>query len=162
MKNALFMLLPALLLLMSCQPEKDQQAMLAADITEEGAQEERLIQESILDYVEGVYTADTLRIYKSVHPTLVKRGTWFDGSRGDYVPLQDMSFQQLVGLTKSWNKDGSQANANSVREIVLYDVQDKTASAKLTAVWGTDYFHLAKLDGKWYIMNVLWQTQMPQ
>ena len=161
MKNTLFVLLPAFLLIMSCEAEKDQQATLAADITEVQTQERRLIQQSILDYVEGVYTADTLRIYRSIHPTLVKRGTWFDGSKGDYVPLQDMSFQQLVELTKSWNKDGSQANAQSVREIIIYDVQDKTAAAKLTAVWGTDYFHLAKLDGKWYIMNVLWQSPKP-
>lgn len=27
-----------------------------------------------------------------------------------------------------------------------------------TAAWGIDYFHLAKLDGKWMIMNVRWQS----
>lgn len=117
-----------------------------------------LIEQAVLDYVEGVYTADTTRIYRSVHPTLVKRGTWYDRQQGDYIPLQEMSFQQLVDLTKAWNSDGSQADENSIREVTIYDVQDKTAAAKLTAVWGTDYFHLAKLDGRWYIMNVLWQS----
>lgn len=119
------------------------------------------VKEAIFDYVEGVYTLDTARIYRSVHPTLVKRGSWFDANKGAYVPLQEMSFEQLVRLTKNWNKDGKRANANTIREIEVYDVQDKTATAKLTAVWGTDYFHLAKLDGKWYIMNVLWQSPMP-
>ncbi|MGK7391791.1 MAG: nuclear transport factor 2 family protein [Candidatus Cyclobacteriaceae bacterium M2_1C_046] len=120
--------------------------------------DQELIKAAILDYVEGVYNADTMRIYRSVHPTLVKRGAWFDDNSGDYVPLQEMSFQQLVNLTKRWNADGSRANSDSIKDIVIHDVQDKTAAAKLTAVWGTDYFHLAKLDGKWYIMNVLWQS----
>ncbi|CAN5386561.1 hypothetical protein BH23BAC3_BH23BAC3_30500 [soil metagenome] len=116
------------------------------------------VKESILDYVEGVYEADTTRIYRSVHPTLVKRGTWYDNQIGDYVPLDEMNFQQLVQLTKTWNSDGQNADSSSSREISIYDLQDKTATAKLTAVWGTDYMHLAKIEGKWYIMNVLWQT----
>lgn len=120
--------------------------------------DQELIKEAILDYVEGVYNVDTARIYRSVHPTLVKRGSWYDDKNKHYVPLQEMTFNQLVNLTKRWNKDGSRADANSIKDIVIYDVQDKTAAAKLTAVWGTDYFHLAKLDGKWYIMNVLWQS----
>ena len=28
--------------------------------------------------------------------------------------------------------------------------------------WGIDYFHLAKLDGTWTIMNVIWQTYPPE
>lgn len=133
------------------------------DIAEEEAiaPESAFVKEAILDYVEGIYYLDTSRIHRSVHPKLVKRGSWFDNNAGDYVPLQEMSFQQLINLTKSWNKDGKRANPHSVRDIVVYDVQDKTATAKLTAVWGTDYFHLAKLDGRWYIMNILWQSPKP-
>lgn len=117
------------------------------------------IKEAILDYTEGVYNVDTLRIYNSVHPNLVKRGSWYDKQKQDYSNLQEMNFKQLVDLAARWNRDGKRANSESVRKIEIFDVQDKTASAKLTAVWGTDYFHLAKIDGKWYIMNVLWQSQ---
>lgn len=41
-----------------------------------------LVKKAILDYVEGVYTMDTSRIYRSVHPALVKRGAWFDQQKG--------------------------------------------------------------------------------
>lgn len=122
----------------------------------------RQVREAILDYVEGVYTADTARIYRSVHPSLVKRGTVRNRDSGAYSAFNEMSFQQLLELTRNWNKDGKRADANSIREIEIYDVQDKTAAGKLTAVWGTDYFHLAKIDGKWMIMNVLWQTPQPK
>ena len=39
----------------------------------------------------------------------------------------------------------------------MYDVLNQTAAAKLTAMWGVDYMHLAKYDGKWKIVNILWQ-----
>jgi hypothetical protein len=35
---------------------------------------------------------------------------------------------------------------------------DPTPSAKLVAQWGVDYFHLARYDGRWMIVNVLWQS----
>ena len=126
--------------------------------TSEQLKERELVKAAVLDYVEGVYEADTTRIYRSVHPTLVKRGTWYDEKNNKYSSFQEMNFEQLINLTKTWNKDGKRADAESPREVNVYDVQDKTASAKVIAAWGTDYFHLAKIDGTWYIMNVLWQT----
>jgi hypothetical protein len=45
--------------------------------------------------------------------------------------------------------------------VVLYDVQDQTASAKLTAWWGTDYLLLARENGRWMITHVLWQSPPP-
>jgi hypothetical protein len=38
--------------------------------------------------------------------------------------------------------------------IAVFDILDKTATAKLEAESGDDYFHLVKLNGKWMIMNV--------
>jgi hypothetical protein len=32
------------------------------------------------------------------------------------------------------------------------------ASAKLVAAWGVDYLRLAKYDGRWMIVNVLWRS----
>jgi hypothetical protein len=42
--------------------------------------------------------------------------------------------------------------------IPIYEILDITATAKLTAVWGIDYMHLVKIEDKWYILNVLWQS----
>ena len=39
----------------------------------------------------------------------------------------------------------------------MLDRLDKTATAKLSAVWGVDYLNLAKLDDGWRICQVLWQ-----
>jgi hypothetical protein len=44
------------------------------------------------------------------------------------------------------------------KKIEVFDVQDQTASAKLTAWWGTDYILLARQNNKWMITHVLWQS----
>lgn len=68
-----------------------------------------------------------------------------------------MTFAQLVELSKNYNKNGS-IPKDAPKEVVVFDVEDQTASVKVTAVWGIDYMHLAKYDGKWKIINILWQT----
>lgn len=70
-----------------------------------------------------------------------------------------MTHYQLYILYTTWNKDGKSVNENSPKEIEIFDVNSKTASAKLTAEWGIDLFHLAKVDNQWKIVNVIWQSQ---
>lgn len=113
------------------------------------------IRQAVLDYVEALYEADSARIERSVHRDLFKIG-FEPNKEGAYQPSR-MTYQQLYDLAGRWNKTG-RIPKNSKKEIVVYDVADQTASAKLTAMWGIDYLHLAKFDGKWMITDILWQT----
>jgi len=119
--------------------------------------EKEAVQQAVLDYVEGVYNMDPSRIERSVHPDLNKVGFWPQKDSEGYASGK-MTFARLVEVAKTWNKDGKLL-ANAPKKITVFDVQDQTASAKLVAQWGTDYLHLAKYDGKWKIINVLWQSQ---
>lgn len=116
------------------------------------------IEEAILDYVEGVYEADPGRIKNSVHPAMIKRGRCFEKNR-KFDPAEVMTFEHLLDLTGQWNKKEYQADAPLEKRIVIYDVHDRTATAGLTAVWGKEFIHLAKIDGKWFIINVLRQPR---
>jgi hypothetical protein len=118
--------------------------------------EREAVRQAVLDYVEGVYEVSPARIERSVHPDLAKRGFFVKKGETAYSPHL-MTFEQLVNLSKNYNKDGH-VPKDAPKEIVIYDVSDQTASAKLTAVWGIDYIHLAKYNGKWKLLNVLWQT----
>jgi hypothetical protein len=118
--------------------------------------EREAVKQAVLDYVEGIYTVDASRIERSVHPELAKRG--FFVKKGETAYSSDvMTFQQLVELARTYNKNG-RIPKDAPKEVVIFDISDQTASAKLTAVWGIDYIHLAKYDGKWKFVNVLWQT----
>ena len=124
------------------------------------ATDKELVQAAIEDYVDGIYQVQPDRIKKSVHPELVKKGYWKDKDKTEYAYDGIMTFDQLVKLAETWNAKGWLAK-DAPRKIEIYDVQDQTACGKLTAYWGTDYFQLAKVDGKWMIMNILWQGPLP-
>lgn len=114
------------------------------------------VRQAVLDYVEGIYEVNPQRIERSVHPELAKRG-YFKKKGETAYSSQPMTFQQLIDVAKNYNK-GGRVPKDAPKEVVIYDVSDQTASAKLTAVWGIDYMHLAKYDGKWMIVNILWQS----
>lgn len=115
------------------------------------------VRQAVLDYVEGIYNVEPARIERSVHPKLAKFGFYRPPAEEAYRPGRPMTFEQLVELSKTWNKEGKLPKT-APKEITLLDVLDQTATAKLVAEWGIDYMHLARFDGKWMIVNVLWQS----
>ena len=117
------------------------------------------VRQAVLDYVEGVYQAQPERIHNSVSPELAKLGLYRAGNdtTGQYRSM-GMTFTQLVGVANSYSKN-TKIPSDAPKRIDVYDVLDKTASVKLTAVWGSDYMLLAKQpDGRWLITHVLWQS----
>lgn len=114
------------------------------------------VRQAALDYVEGVYGVDPTRIERSVHPDLVKRGFYIKKGETAYS-FSPMTFAELVNLAKTYNKAG-RVPKDAPKEVTVLDILDQTASVKVVAVWGVDYMHLAKYDGKWMIVNILWQS----
>lgn len=121
-----------------------------------GKTDKELVYAAAEDYVLGLYNVEPERIARSVDTLLTKLGYYdYDGKSYYNVP---MTYQKLYDLSAKWNAKGDRANAESPKKIEIFDVLDRTASAKLTAVWGIDYMHLGKIDGKWKIVNIMWQS----
>jgi hypothetical protein len=116
--------------------------------------ERKAVERAILDYVESAYTVDPSLTRRSVHPNLAKLG--FVEQDGQYVE-RPMTFEELVEVVKVFNKDGK-IPPDAPKKVTVYEILDQTASARVEAWWGVDYVHLARFDGKWMIVNVLWQT----
>jgi len=125
-------------------------------MNETNEQEREAVKQAVLDYVEGVYNVDPSRIERSVHPDLAKGGFFQKEVEASYS-FTSMTFAQMVELSKSYNKDGKMPK-DAPKEVIIFDVLDQIASVKLIAWWGIDYMHLAKYEGKWKIINILWQT----
>lgn len=119
-------------------------------------EEKEAVRQAAMDYIEALYQVDSSRIERSVHPDLSKRGFYREKSADPYK-AGTMTYQQLYDLAGRWNKNG-QVKKDAPKEVVVLDVLDQTASVKVVAQWGIDYMHLAKYDGKWKIINVLWQS----
>jgi hypothetical protein len=46
--------------------------------------------------------------------------------------------------------------------VTVLEVLDQTAVAKVRAMWGIDYLLLGKYDGRWKIVQILWQSHPPK
>lgn len=131
----------------------------ATDARAQAAPDKEGVRLAALDYVEGIYNVQPERIEKSVHPSLVKRGFYKRDAATPYTE-SPMTYEQLVNLAKTWNKEGERNT--TVKEVEVLDVHDQTAVAKVTAAWGVDYMLLAKYDGAWKISQILWQSLPPK
>ena len=128
--------------------------MLLSAISFSQDDDKKQIEKAINNYVDAFYQADTTKAYESIARDLAKRG-YYTNKEGK-VNEAKMSFEQLIRLAQRW-KSTQNLTADSPKKITVFDVLDKIASAKVEAQWGIDYFHLAKLNGTWTIINVLWQ-----
>jgi hypothetical protein len=69
-----------------------------------------------------------------------------------------MPWPEFLSYARGIKARNRQAPATAPKKVEIFDIQDQTASAKLTAWWGTDYLLLAKYQGRWMIRQVLWQS----
>lgn len=125
----------------------------AAQATTERAAVER----AVLDYVEGFYEGDTLKLKRSVHPDVAKYGYYIPRDSSRYVG-EAMPFPEFLSYARDIKERSRQARPDAPKKVEIFEVLDQTASAKLTAYWGVDYLLLAKYDGRWMIRQVMWQT----
>ena len=124
-------------------------------------QDREAVRLAVLDYVEGFYLGDTTRLLRSVSPEVRKYGYYRSAPGAPYAG-EAMPFRDFLSYANSIRTGRNKTPDGAPKDIVLFDVQDQTASAKLTAWWGTDYLLLAKEKGRWTILQVLWQSPPPK
>lgn len=115
---------------------------------------------AVLDYVEGFYEGDTVKLARGLHRDLAKFGYARrpDGTAYRGVP---MSYDEAMAFARRVKERNTPAPATAPKEITMFDVLDQTASAKLRAWWGIDYLLLARVDGAWKVTHVVWQSPPP-
>lgn len=119
------------------------------------------VERAVLDYVEGFYEGDTVKLVRSVRPEVVKYGFFVPRGKIGYIG-EPMPWGEFLSYANSVKASGRATPATAPRVVNILDIADQTASAKLTANWGIDYLHLAKYDGRWMITQVLWQSPPPK
>lgn len=131
--------------------------VLAPFVAAQTNDDREAVRQAALDYIESIYEVNPAKAERSVHPDLAKRGFFLKPGETAYSAPLVMTYGQLIELAKNYNKTG-RVPKDAPKEIVIFEVSDQTASVKVTASWGIDYMHLAKFDGRWKIVNVLWQS----
>ena len=132
---------------------------LPAGAVQQQANEEAAIRATALDYVEGWYTGDAARMERALHPELAKRivNTNPQNKRSS---LGQQSAMTLVQSTR--NGGGRDTPPEQMqKDVVILDLFQNAASVRATMSGWIDYMHMAKWNGRWVIVNVLWE-QKPQ
>jgi hypothetical protein len=132
-------------------------ALAAPPVAAQTPNDREQVRRAVLDYVEGFYEGDSTKHVRSIMPEVYKYGYWIPRDSTRYQG-ERMTWPEFHAYTNRVRANKRFQPATAPKEVVVFDVLDQTASAKLTAYWGVDYLLLAKRDGRWMISHVLWQT----
>lgn len=117
------------------------------------------IRQAAHDYIDGYYTSDAERMERAVHPELAKRIVRTN-EQGRSM-LSQMSAMTLVQITRNGGgKDVAPADRKD--DVRILDIYQNAASARVDASTWVDYLQLAKWNGRWVIVNVLWELRPPK
>lgn len=115
-----------------------------------------LIKQAALDYIEGWYEGDAQRMERALHPELAKRIVQTD-ARGRNS-LGQMGAMTLVQFTRE-GRGKSIPKEKQQKDVTVLDLFGNTASVKVVASDWIDYMHVAKWNGRWVVVNVLWEEK---
>jgi hypothetical protein len=128
----------------------------AAPAHAQAAADSAAIRATALDYVEGWYNGDGPRMRRALHPELVKRISEQDPSGA--WRLEGMTADELAAA--AGRGGGSRTpEAQRQRDVVILDIFGNAASVRATMSGWVDYMHMARVDGRWQIVNVLWELK---
>jgi hypothetical protein len=110
------------------------------------------------DYMEGALNAAPDRMARAVHPGLTKVVI----ARNRDTGRQYLSYNTATLLVEWVRSAGERvANIDKNVEVTVLDIDNRLATARAVgAVW-YDFLQLAKIDGEWRIVNILWAPNRP-
>ena len=115
------------------------------------------IRSAALDYAEGWFEGNADRMTRAVSPELVKRIVVRDTASGKDM-IQGMGSSVLINSTRRGFGKSTPADRQE-KEVRIYDIFRGSAVARVTMTDWIDYLQLARIDGRWVIVNVLWERK---
>jgi hypothetical protein len=115
------------------------------------------IKQTALDYIEGWWEGNAERMERALHPDLAKRIINTNPQNG----RNSLGHQSAMTLVQSTRRGGGKETpvAQQRKDVRILDVFGNTASVKVDAGTWIDYLHIAKWNGRWVIINVLWELR---
>ena len=109
------------------------------------------IRSVVLDYFEGWFEGDAVRMERALHPGLSKRRLADDG-----VGLNDDTAQEMIDATAEGvgPRRGQKLEAVDVRVV---EVCEDIATVVVHSNVYREYLHLARTGEGWKIVNALWR-----
>lgn len=114
------------------------------------------IKRTALNYAEGWYEGNADKMESALSPDLAKRIAQTN-DKGQ-SRLDNMTAMALVqGTRRGFGKQTPAAEQQ--KDVTILDVLGGAATVKLEMRDWVDYMHIARINGKWLIVNVLWEMK---
>jgi hypothetical protein len=114
------------------------------------------IKQTALDYIEGWYEGNAERMERALHPELAKRIV--RTSPEGRSRLDQMGALTLVQYTKGGGGKNTPKDKQQ-KDVTILDVFENASCVKVVATDWVDYLQVAKFNGRWVIVNVLWELK---
>ena len=124
------------------------------------AENEKAIRKVALDYIEGWYSADTIRMAKALSKDLKKRG-FIMSYKSKKEIIANASYPQMIKWTGERN-DQLALDNNIELKVEIIEIGERIANVKTITPDFIDYIHLGKIAGEWKIYNVIWELKSPK
>ncbi len=131
---------------------------LALPARAQNADDKAAIKQTALDYLEGWYECNPERMERAVHPDLAKRIVSSNPTTGK-DRLDEMSALKLVQVTRGECGGKKTPKESRQKDITILDFYEDMASVKVVFTGWIDYVHMARFNGRWVIVNVLWHLK---
>jgi hypothetical protein len=116
--------------------------------------ERAAIERTVLDYFEGWFGGDPVRMERALHPELVKRS--LDKTPSGRETLRTITAEWMLEATKRGL--GRDEHPGDLRiAIEVEDVLGELANVTVRSAVYTEYLHLARTSDGWKIVNDVWQ-----
>jgi hypothetical protein len=115
--------------------------------------DEAAIVRAVLDYFEGWYDGDPVRMERALHPELAKRRLGDDGSALSSTTAKEMieATQRAAGKREDPDERWLDVTVDHVYETI--------ANVTVMSVPYAEYVQLARTKDGWKIVNTLWQRR---
>ncbi len=115
--------------------------------------ETEAIEKAALDYIDGAFSGDAARMERALHPE-VNKVTPVKVRQTGKTMLNKMGATMLIESIRA--KMGLLPEEKRNIEVTVLDIMEDIAMVKVLSAMYYDYLQMAKIEGKWKIINVLW------
>jgi hypothetical protein len=129
--------------------------MTSQTVQQRQAEDLAAIRQAALDYAQGWYEGDAERMRRCLHPELAKRRILCDPLTGE-EGFRHVTRQLLLDLTQQGGGSDEVLADKRTYDVTILDVCDEIASVRADTTEYVDYLHLARSQGRWLIVNVLY------
>jgi hypothetical protein len=114
------------------------------------------IKQAALDYIEGWYEGNAERMERALHPELAKRIV-----RTNKEGVSNLGQMSALTLVQGTRRGGGKTTPKEKqqKDVTILDVFENAASVKVVASDWIDYLHMGRWNGRWVIVNVLWELK---